>query len=43
MLSNSFWYGFVMGALLVFAIFFVARLLARARAKSAALQALSAK
>jgi len=29
MLSNSFWHGFLMGAGLVFAIFFVAKLLTR--------------
>jgi len=43
MLSNSFWYGLVIGALLVFAIFFVTKLLARARAKSSALPAHIAK
>jgi prolipoprotein diacylglyceryltransferase len=36
MLSNNFWYGFLMGAGLVFAIFFVSRLMIRARAKSSA-------
>lgn len=34
MLSNDFWYGFLGGAGLVLAIFFMARLLARRRAKN---------
>jgi hypothetical protein len=33
MLSNSFWYGFLLGAGLVFGIFFVSRLMVRNRAK----------
>jgi hypothetical protein len=33
MLSNSFWYGFLMGAGLVFLVFAVSRLIARSRAK----------
>jgi hypothetical protein len=32
MLSNSFWDGFLLGAALVFLIFFVVRLLARSKA-----------
>jgi hypothetical protein len=36
MLSNNFWWGFLLGAGLVFLIFFVSNLLARARAKSGA-------
>lgn len=36
MLSNNFWWGFLLGAGLVFAIFFVSNLLARARAKTGA-------
>jgi hypothetical protein len=35
MLSNNFWYGFLMGAGLVFGIYFVAKLLIGARAKNA--------
>jgi hypothetical protein len=34
--SNSFWHGFMLGAFLVFGIFLVTKLLARARANSAA-------
>jgi hypothetical protein len=35
MLSNSFWIGFLAGAFLVFAVFFISRLLKRAsRAKA---------
>jgi hypothetical protein len=34
MFSNSFWYGFLMGAGLVFLIFYVSKLIARARASS---------
>ena len=33
MLSNSFWYGFLMGVGLVFLVFAVSRLIVRARAK----------
>jgi len=36
MLSNNFWYGFLMGAFLVLAIAFVSRLMIRARAKNGA-------
>jgi hypothetical protein len=36
MLSNNFWYGFLMGAGLVLLIAFVSLLLARARAKNGA-------
>jgi hypothetical protein len=36
MLSNNFWWGFLLGAGLVFVIFFVSNLLARARAKNGA-------
>ena len=35
MLSNHFWDGFVLGALLVLGIFLMTNLLARARAKKA--------
>ena len=34
MLSNSFWYGFLLGAGLVFLIFFVSNRVVRARAKN---------
>jgi hypothetical protein len=34
MMSNDFWYGFLMGAFLVLGIAFVVRLLTRARAKN---------
>ena len=34
MLSNDFWHGFILGALLALGIFFVAQLIVRARAKS---------
>jgi hypothetical protein len=37
MLSNNFWYGFLMGAGLVLLIGLVSTLVSRARAKSAAL------
>jgi hypothetical protein len=37
MLSNNFWYGFLMGAGLVLLVGFVSTLILRARAKSAAL------
>jgi prolipoprotein diacylglyceryltransferase len=37
-MSNNFWYGVLMGAGLVFAVFIVTTLLARARAKSIALR-----
>jgi hypothetical protein len=33
MLSNNFWEGFLLGAFLVFGVFLVSRLIARARAK----------
>jgi hypothetical protein len=36
MLSNNFWNGFLLGAGLFFGIFFVSRLLVRARAKKSA-------
>jgi tetrahydromethanopterin S-methyltransferase subunit B len=36
MLSNNFWYGFLMGAGLVLLIAFVSLLLARVRAKNSA-------
>ena len=35
MLSNEFWYGFLLGVGLVFLIFLVTRLLAKARSKNA--------
>jgi len=34
MLSNDFWYGFLLGVGLVFAVFLVTRLLTRARSKN---------
>jgi hypothetical protein len=34
MLSNNFWYGFLLGAGLVFLIFFVSNRVVRARAKN---------
>lgn len=36
MLSNDFWYGFVFGAFLVFAIVIVTQLIIRTRAKNTA-------
>jgi hypothetical protein len=34
MLSDSFWYGFLIGAGLVFGVFFVVRLISRVRART---------
>jgi hypothetical protein len=36
MLSNNFWYGFLGGAALVFGIFLLTHIIARARAKQSA-------
>lgn len=38
MLSNQFWYGFLLGAFLVFGVFHVSALMQRARAKKKATQ-----